>query len=296
MLKTVYLIVILLAIAYSGSGKIFSPVRGKLNVVARTQPFSNSFNGYSDSKPSYEYKNYQNDKLNGDFLTRDSRRGFINKVYAVFGSQILTTMFVVSYIMNNAAATALIQSNSGTVSVVSSVVTLGSLFALMSQNIAQKAPLNFILLGLFTIAQALSIGAYTVFINPQIVLTAAMHTLTAFLGITLFSATSRSDLTTSASTLVSLLGSALIGSVLNMFFKIPLLENLLAGFFAIMAATYIAYDTQMIVGGKHHKRSFRKNEYIIASLSLYQDVVMLFVELLEILKRMEESKNRKEER
>eukprot|EP01034_Spumella_vulgaris_P026082 gene26083-32612_t len=46
----------------------------------------------------------------------------------------------------------------------------------------------------------------------------------------------------------------------------------------------------MIVGGKHHKKTYRKNEYIVAALSLYQDVVMLFVELLKILQRMEESK------
>ena len=62
---------------------------------------------------------------------------------------------------------------------------------------------------------------------------------------------------------------------------------LISGGSAAICAAYIAYDTQLIVGGKHKKRSYNAKEYILASLGLYQDVISLFLQIVSLLDRLE---------
>ena len=51
---------------------------------------------------------------------------------------------------------------------------------------------------------------------------------------------------------------------------------------ALIFSLYIVYDTQLMMGGKH-KYSISPEEYIFASLSLYLDIVNLFLYLLMIV-------------
>ena len=50
---------------------------------------------------------------------------------------------------------------------------------------------------------------------------------------------------------------------------------------ALIFSMYIVYDTQLMMGGKH-KYSLSPEEYIFASLSLYLDIINLFLYLLSI--------------
>merc|ERR1711972_32058 len=45
---------------------------------------------------------------------------------------------------------------------------------------------------------------------------------------------------------------------------------------------FIIYDTQMILGGAHVKHEFSVDDYVLAALSLYLDVINLFLYLLQI--------------
>lgn len=47
---------------------------------------------------------------------------------------------------------------------------------------------------------------------------------------------------------------------------------------------YLIFDTQLLVGGRH-KFAITPEEYIFAALTLYVDVIMLFLYILEIVSR-----------
>jgi FtsH-binding integral membrane protein len=91
--------------------------------------------------------------------------------------------------------------------------------------------------------------------------------------------------------LLSLLTSLIVGSILNIFFSISIIDNIITGCLIILFSFYIMYDTQLIIGGKHHKKSYNSDDYIIASLSLYQDVISLFMKILKFMGKLKE-KNR----
>ena len=84
-----------------------------------------------------------------------------------------------------------------------------------------------------------------------------------------------------------------VGSFCQLFMKIPLLENILAGFGAVLFSVYLAFDTQMIIGGKHHKRQYGQNEYILAALNIYQDALNLFIQIMKILAKSNNKSRRR---
>ena len=49
-----------------------------------------------------------------------------------------------------------------------------------------------------------------------------------------------------------------------------------------ISIVYIVYDTQLIVGGEH-KIMFHTDDYVLASVSLYLDVINLFLMILKFL-------------
>ncbi len=53
---------------------------------------------------------------------------------------------------------------------------------------------------------------------------------------------------------------------------------LAAGLFSL----FIVYDTQQIIGGKHHSHKFEIDEYVFAALTLYIDIIQLFLQLLKL--------------
>jgi hypothetical protein len=144
--------------------------------------------------------------------------------------------------------------------------------------------MNFILLGLFTLAQAVVVGTFSSIFDPRTVCLGAMHTLSALLAITLyaFQPNPKYDLTAAGNILLASLTALTVGTVFNFFLRMPLVENLLSGMLAVVFAGYIAFDTQMIVGGKS-KRQYATNDYILAAMNLYQDVISFFIQVLKIL-------------
>jgi FtsH-binding integral membrane protein len=48
----------------------------------------------------------------------------------------------------------------------------------------------------------------------------------------------------------------------------------------------------MIVGGKHHKYAYNEREYVMAALTLYQDVINLFLRVLQILSKLDKENKR----
>ena len=121
-----------------------------------------------------------------------------------------------------------------------------------------------------------------------------MHTLTVFLAISLYSfqPNPKYDLTLAGNSILAMSTSILVGLVLNIFFKMPLMDNILSGLSAILFAAYIWYDTQKIIGGKNYKYALSQNEYILAALNIYQDVINLFLQILKITAKSSSAKRR----
>ena len=61
-------------------------------------------------------------------------------------------------------------------------------------------------------------------------------------------------------------------------FNIPILSAVYSGIVALLFAMFLVFDTQMIIGGNKHE--IDPEDYIYGAVSLYVDVVYIFLALL----------------
>lgn len=273
---------------------ILSEGSSNLNYRAYGQAPRPSFDSSkSRSVETKEHLQYERRSLT-DFATRGSRKGFIRKVYSIFCAQMVCTIAITSIIMNDGNIQNFLLRNFKAFLISAYLISTGVIVALVSNpKLRYIAPINFVLLGLHTVMQSILVGIFSSAINPRLVCLGTIHTLGTFLAITLYSfqPNEKFDLTNFGNVLLTGSSSLLVGIVLNFFLKMPLIDNIISGALAVLFASYMAFDTQKIVGGKHHKYSYSQKEYILAALNLYQDVINFFMQIMSILTKLEKRNN-----
>lgn len=259
------------------------------DMIAKVQPSAKGFRS-SQQQSSRQQKP---ERTLRDFSSRDSRLGFIRKVYGIFGAQIGMTILVTYILLTQSSVLNVLLNNLNIVVWTSFLGSLALIFAL--KQLATTFPVNLILVGLFTLLQSITVGVFASFYDLQSVCIGSLHTLGAFLAITLFSLQPdpRYDLTPFGSTLLAALFSLIIVTPLAGLLGIGLPQNLMASVGAIIFAGYIAYDTQMIVGGKHRKKQYHPDQYIDAAMSLYLDAINLFMEIMRIMGKQKNERRQK---
>lgn len=135
------------------------------------------------SKP----KESQQQRTLSEFATRDSRQGFIRKVYSILSAQMLSTILVVGYIMKTPSAGVFLREHFKVCCMGSLVGSLGIVGVLTLSNLRYRVPYNLFLLAVYTFLQSISLGVFSLMVDPQTVIVGAMHTLTALIAITSYS-------------------------------------------------------------------------------------------------------------
>lgn len=223
---------------------------------------------------------------------REIRNGFIRKVYGIVGSQLLMTTVVAAAIMRLGQST-LRHQQSLTLGLllVSMVLSIGTMciFCCCPQ-LMRKSPQNYIILFLFTLAESICVGMISVqYTTQSVVMAFGILTVVVF-ALTLFACQTSVDFTGCGPYLfVGILCLMSFGFFmwLGSFFlsaaSMNFMNILYACCGALLFSFYIVYDTQLIIGGKHQRSNeFCIDDYAFAAISLYLDIVQLFLFLLRI--------------
>jgi protein lifeguard len=200
---------------------------------------------------------------------------FIRKVYTILTFQILLTtgLSTVSFFSNGYRTW--IQSNSWMMWL--------SLFGAIAFMIAtywkrKSYPTNMIFLTGFTALEAYSISVITSFYESRIVIQALILTLAIFAFLTAFACQSKYDFTSWMPYLFGGLWILIIFGFMAVFFPhgktIELIYGVVA---ALIFSGYILVDTQLVM------RHYHVEEEIAAAISLYLDIINLFLAILRIL-------------
>ncbi|WAR61895.1 hypothetical protein PtB15_12B587 [Puccinia triticina] len=146
-----------------------------------------------------------------------------------------------------------------------------------------SSPANLILLGLFTVLEAMGLGAAVAFVNTVIVLEALVLTGLVFIGLTMYTLQSKRDFSGMAPYLGTALMVMIFSSFLTLFFPLSrTMDAVYAGFGTLVFSAYIVFDTQMIC--KH----LSPDDWVVACVSLYLDAVNLFINIVRILSDLQE--------
>lgn len=71
--------------------------------------------------------------------------------------------------------------------------------------------------------------------------------------------------------------------IASLIFRNKIMQIVYASVGVAVMSFYIIIDTQMIIGGKS-KFKIAPDEYIMGALSLYLDIIMLFIYIMELIR------------
>ncbi|KAG6009476.1 hypothetical protein E4U43_008719 [Claviceps pusilla] len=207
--------------------------------------------------------------------TVDIRNQFVRKVYTILTLQLLATAGVSSLTFFSDSYRNWIQARPVLVwvSLIGAMVFMG-----LTYWKRKSYPTNLLFLSLFTFAEAYSISVIVSFYKTSIVLNAVVLTAGIFIFLTLFACQTKYDFTSWMPYLFGALWALVLFGFMAMFFPYNSTAELIyGGAAALIFSAYILVDTQLVM--RHH----HVEEEIAAAISLYLDIINLFLAILRIL-------------
>jgi len=215
----------------------------------------------------------------------------VQKVYGILTAQLLVTVAIAGAIMhfgrdwmkhNQHVMLPLVFA--------SMAVSIGMMCVFMCcPMVMRQFPLNYILLGLFTVAESVMVGFICLGYTQESVIIALVITAVVVVSLSLFACQTSYDFTGCGPYLfcavMCLMGLGLAMSIASMCGAtgpaFHTMRMVMAAGGALIFSMYIVYDTQLIIGGKH-QNAFSIDDYAAAAISLYIDIIQLFLYLLQL--------------
>lgn len=231
-------------------------------------------------------------RFSGTFSDPFIRRRFIQKVYSLLSVQLAFSFAVISVFVFNDGVKKWAFENQW-LFFVALIGYIAIFIALVcSPSLQYKHPQNLIFLALITVLFSIVGGFAAALYDPTAVVTAFALTLIVTLSVTLFSVSTKFDFTSCGGLLCCLTWLLVVfGFVIAIIPMLITSENgdqtqarlstIYAVLGVILFSLWLAYDTQQVIGGRKYQLS--EEEYVIATLMLYVDIMQIFLFLLQLM-------------
>uniref|UniRef100_A0A8C9XG22 Transmembrane BAX inhibitor motif containing 1a n=1 Tax=Sander lucioperca TaxID=283035 RepID=A0A8C9XG22_SANLU len=245
--------------------------------------------GYPQSQPG----GYPQSQPGGDeFAASDSgwdslsiRHAFIRKVYLILASQLLVTTAIVAVFTFVQPVRYFVQRNQAIYWASYAVYIVTHLVLVCCKGPRRKFPWNVILLFLFTLALSYMTGSISSYYDTKAVFLALGITAVVCIAVTVFCFQTKVDFTKCQGLFcvlgIVMLVTGIIATIVLSFKYILWLHMLYAAMGAIVFTMFLAYHTQLLIGNRKH--SINPEEYVFAALSIYVDIIQIFLFLLQII-------------
>eukprot|EP00069_Balaena_mysticetus_P010687 bmy_06817T0 len=213
----------------------------------------------ADPDPRYPCSSIEDDFNYGSCVASANvhiRMAFLRKVYSILSLQVLLTTVTSTFFLYFDSVRTFVHESPALIL----VCALGSLGLILALTLNRhKHPLNLYLLFGFTLLEALTVA------------------FVVFLGLTVCTLQSKRDFSKFGAGLFATLWILCLSGILKLFFYSETVELVLAAIGALLFCGFIIYDTHSLM----HRLS--PEEYVLAAISLYLDIINLFLHLLRVL-------------
>lgn len=231
-------------------------------------------------------------------VPEEVRRGFVTKVYGILSAQLLLTTLVSGAVVYQGPTMTKTHPNLAMALIFGSTVTTFSMmFVFMCcPDTMRKAPLNYLLLLLFTCGKGVVVGIICVQYSKESVLVAVAITSLVVVALTIFACCTSMDFTGYAPymgcAMMVLCGFGFFMMLASMMGlgntpAFQMMPMVYAAIGAMIFSVYLVFDTQLILGGRHYKFEFCIDDYAMAAISIYVDIIELFVFILQLVGKRE---------
>lgn len=218
----------------------------------------------------------------GAFSDIRIRHGFIRKVYSIVTLQLLVTVAFIASIKYVMPINRFFFENSWLLWL-AMIGTFAIMITLACCNgVARSFPGNMILLSIFTILESILVGVITTQYKTDTLFIAVGITTAVVIGLTLFAFQTKIDFTGMGIYLFVFALVLMIFGFVAIIIRSQIMSIIYAALGAGVFSMYLVFDTQLMMGGKH-KYSISPEDYIMAALSIYIDIINLFLVILRLV-------------
>ncbi|XP_023673409.1 glutamate receptor, ionotropic, N-methyl D-aspartate-associated protein 1a (glutamate binding) [Paramormyrops kingsleyae] len=243
----------------------------------------NSPGYHGDVPPSY----YDNEEFtDSKWEDKSIRQAFIRKVFLVLTVQLIVTFSFVAVFTFVEDVKMFVRGNSWTYYVSYAVFFVSLIVLSCCGEFRRKHPWNLVALSILTLSLSYMVGMIASFYNTDSVIMAVGITVVVCFTVVLFSLQTKYDFTSCRGVLFVCLIVLMIFSILCIFIRHKILHIVYASLGALLFTCFLAVDTQLLLGNK--KLALSPEEYIFAALSLYTDIINIFLYILAIVGRSRE--------
>ncbi|KAK2401708.1 Protein LIFEGUARD 4 [Trifolium repens] len=210
------------------------------------------------------------------------RWSFIRKVYVIIAIQLLATIAVGAVVVSVRPISIFFATTGAGLALYIVLIFVPFITLCPLYYYYQKHPVNYLLLAVFTLSLSFVIGLSCAFTSEKVILEAVILTAVVVIALTLYTfwAASRGyDFNFLGPFLFGAILVLMVFGLIQVFFPLGKLSTMIYGCLAaIIFCGYILYDTDNLI------KRYSYDEFIWASVSLYLDIINLFLSLLTIFR------------
>lgn len=217
------------------------------------------------------------------------RIGFIRKVLGIVGCQLILSAILCIYSMINLKFTIfLLDSNLFIFAPIIGIILY--LILVCNKRLQREYPTNYIFLAGITICESVIPAILCGFIDPSIVSQAFFITAGIVSVLFCFAYHTDTDFTTNKQVRIILITLPILCLISSLFLDSDLEILIYCGLGALFYGIYLIVDLQLILGRIENGNKLTYDDYIIASVEIYFDIIRLFVKILQILNSLKNSR------
>ncbi|VDM92054.1 unnamed protein product [Onchocerca ochengi] len=206
------------------------------------------------------------------YATVNIRLGFLRKIFGILSVQLLITAIICTALYATEEIRLFLQEQLWIV-LMSVICSFALLFAMFIH--ARSVPLNYILLVSWTVMQSITIVS---FFDVKVVIEAVALTALTVISLFIYTASqSKRDFQKHWAIVFSISMIFVAASFMHLFIQSAPVDFFMATFGAVLFSIYLVFDIDRIM---HYSSP---EDYIEACVSLYLDIINLFLRILQIL-------------
>ena len=219
------------------------------------------------------------------FEDKKLRKKFVRKTLFTFSLSLFTTLGFCIGFKNIPTIDTFVKSEVGEALYILSVSTtiLTMFVCLCCENLLRKTPSKYIIYSLFVLGVSYSLGITSLYIKSDILYISIIVTTGTTTSLILYSFIATTDFTEYYTYVVAIFMSLIFIGIVNIFFNNTIIQVIISGGGALVFACFIVFDMQMILGQKHIKYKYSIDDFILAAMSLYLDVINMFLYIIQFL-------------
>jgi len=210
-----------------------------------------------------------------------ARRGFVRKVYGLVAVQLGLTALIATPIAMKSDAW--IEDHFALFTCCSMGLLVLAVSLSCCSHLLRQHPTNLVILAAFTVMESVTVGFFSAMYEMQSVVLCLFVTAAVAGALTAVAFNTKIDATGLGAYLRATSLALFFVGLAGFFLHAPIIQLVYAAGGAALFAGYLVYDTQLVVGGKNKQKQFSIDDYVLAALSIYMDLVRLFIFILRLL-------------